>query len=305
LWGKTRNQKRRWWCKKCQRSFVWEKKRSGRRIWFRDWLAGLTIEHISQQHRISISSVKRTISQLISNSPAIATKPNQCAHLLVDGTYFKRESCLILYFDNDLKYFQLYRYSKREIKDEIIKDLRLLRRNGINIVSITADGKNALKSSLKKIFPNAKFQRCLVHIQRYAETYITQKPKTLAGVELKEIISYLNRVDSQMARMTFVGKINDWKRRHNDFLKEKTFKEDGGWWYTHRNLRRVIYHIEHALPDMFYYLEDLNIPKDTNGLEGRFTDVKQKFRAHKGLRKSNRENYLAWFIHFKNLKKKI
>ena len=265
----------------------------------------MTIEQISQKYRVSTSTAKREISQFISSCPVIEVKPNQSTHLLVDGTYFKRENCLILYFDYDLKYFQLYRYSTREIKDEIIKDLRLLRRSGVNIVSVTADGKNALKSALKKIFPKATFQRCLVHIQRYAETYITQRPKTLAGIELKEIVSTLNLIDSHLTRMTFMAKINDWKRRHNDFLKEKTTKEDGGWWYTHRNLRRVIYHIEHALPNMFYYLDNANIPKDTNGLEGRFTDIKQKFRVHKGLRKTNRENYLAWFVCFKNLNKKI
>ena len=265
----------------------------------------MTVEQISQKHRTSFSTAKREIGQFLSSRPVIEVKPNRSAHLLVDGTYFKREKCLILYFDYDLKYFQLYRYSTREIKDEIIKDLRLLRRSGVNIVSVTADGKNALKSALKKIFPKATFQRCLVHIQRYAETYITQRPKTLAGIELKEIVSTLNQTNSHLAKMTFIARVNDWKRRHNDFLKEKTFKEDGGWWYTHRNLRRVIYHIEHALPNMFCYLDDLNIPKDTNGLEGRFTDVKQKFRVHKGLRKTNRENYLAWFIYFKNHKKKI
>lgn len=197
------------------------------------------------------------------------------------------------------------RYTTREIKDEFIKDLRVLKGNGVNVASATADGQNAVKTALKKVFPRAKFQRCLVHIQRYAETYITQKPKTLAGQELKEIVSTLNRIDSNMARMTFIARLNDWIRRHNDFLKERTAKEDGsGWWYTHRNLRRVIYHIEHALPDMFHYLDDPNIPKDTNALEGRFTDLKHKFRTHKGLRKTKRENYFKWYIYYKNLKKK-
>jgi len=241
----------------------------------------------------------------LSMPPELKIKPNQNTHLLVDGTYFKRTNCLVLYFDNDLKHFQLLRYTTRENKDEIIKDLRVLKRSGVNVQSATADGKNAVKSALKKVFPRAKFQRCLVHIQRYAETYITQKPKTLAGQELKEIVSTLNHIDSQIAKRTFIGKINDWRRRHNDFLKEKTTKEDGsGWWYTHRNLRRVIYHIDHAIPDMFNYLENEKIPKDTNALEGRFTELKHKFRTHRGLRKTKRENYFKWYIYYKNLKEK-
>lgn len=305
LWGKTRNYKRRWRCKNCQRSFVWEKQRSGHKIWLDDWISGVSTKFIATKLGAGKATVDRGVSHLLRYPPEIEIKQNQNAHLLIDGTYFKRTNCLILYFDNEMKHFQLMRYTTREIKNELIKDLRVLKRSGVNVVSATADGQNAVKIALKRVFPKAKFQRCLVHIQRYAETFITQKPKTLAGQELKEIVSILNCIDDHISKMTFIAKLNDWKRRHNDFLKEKTTKEDGsGWWYTHRNLRRVIYHIEHALPDMFHYLDDSDIPKDTNSLEGRFTDLKQKLRAHKGLRKTNRENYFKWYIYYKNMKKK-
>lgn len=284
---------------------MWEKQGSGHKAWLNDWLSGMSTGHIATKLGLGKATVDREISHLLDSPPDIKIKPNQNAHLLIDGTYFKRTNCLVLYFDNDLKYFQLLRYTTRENKDEIIKDLRALKRSGVDITSATADGKNAVKSALIKVFPKAKFQRCLVHIQRYSETYITQKPKTLAGRELKEVVSTINQIDSYLARMTFTARLNDWKRRYNDFLKEKTTKEDGsGWWYTHRNLRRVIYHIDHAIPDMFAFLDDQNIPKDTNALEGRFTELKHKFRTHKGLRKTKRENYFKWYIYYKNLKKK-
>jgi len=305
LWGKTKDGKRRWRCKNCQRSFVWEKQKSGHKKWLIYWLFNDTTTRIADRVKVSKSTIDREISLLLTRSPLNPIRPNKNAHLLIDGTYFKRTNCLVLYFDNDLKYFQLMRYTTREIKDEIIKDLRALKRNGINVVSATADGKNAVKSALKKVFPAAEFQRCLVHIQRYAETYITKKPKTLAGKELKEIISTLNCLDSHMARMTFVARLNDWRRRHNDFLKERTTKDDGsGWWYTHRNLRRVIYHIERAMPDMFRYLDNTSIPKDTNALEGRFTELKHKLETHNGLRKTKRENYFKWYIYYKNRQEK-
>jgi hypothetical protein len=305
LWGKTKDGKRRWWCKNCQRSFVWKKEKSGHKRWMTDWISGLIVAQIAVKYRKSASTIQREINELLSGPPGIEIKPNKEAHLLVDGTYFKRQNCLTVYFDDNLKYFQLCRYSKNENKDEIEKDFRMLKRAGVIISSVTADGKNAVKSALKKVFPSAKFQRCLVHIQRYAETYITQRPKTTAGIELKEIVSTINQIDDELSRMTFVGKIDDWKRRHHNFLKERTTNEEGhGWWYTHRNLRRVVYHIDHALPDMFHYLNDPKTPKDTNGLEGRFTDLKHKFRTHKGLRKTRRENYLKWYIFTKNLNKK-
>ena len=55
---------------------------------------------------------------------------------------------------------------------------------------------------------------------------------------------------------------------------------------------------------MFRYLDNTNISKDTNALEGRFTDLKHKLGDHRGLKKNKRENYFKWYIYYKNLKKK-
>jgi hypothetical protein len=282
---------------------VWENQKSGHRAWLKDWLAGMSSTLIANKEKLSPKTVRREINWLLANSPKVEILPNQNAHLLIDGTYFKRTNCLILYFDNDLKYFQLLRYSTREIKDEIIKDLRTLKRSGVNVASATADGKNAVKSALKKVFPKATFQRCLVHIQRYGETYITQRPKTKAGVEMQEIIKRLNTIDCGLAKMTWLGCFSNWKRLYGDFLKERSYGENH-WWYTHRNLRRVAYHIDRALPDMWRYLDNKSIPKDTNALEGRFTDLKQKFKNHRGLKKEKRESYFTWYIYYKNHEKK-
>jgi len=179
---------------------------------------------IANKEKLSPKTIRREINWLLTNPPKVEILSNQNAHLLIDGTYFKRTNCLILYFDSDLKHFQLLCYSTREIKDEIIKDLRVLKRAGVNVVSATADGKNAVKSALKKIFPKATFQRCLVHIQRYGETYITQKPKTKAGLELQEIVRRLNVLDCELAKMTWLSRFDTWKRVYGSFLKRKELR---------------------------------------------------------------------------------
>ena len=133
--------------------------RSKNPAWLKDWLAGMSGTLIANKEKLSPKTIRREINWLLTNPPKVEILSNQNAHLLIDGTYFKRTNCLILYFDSDLKHFQLLCYSTREIKDEIIKDLRVLKRAGVNVVSTTADGKNAVKSALKKIFPKATFQR--------------------------------------------------------------------------------------------------------------------------------------------------
>lgn len=154
-----------------------------------------------------------------------------------------------------------------------------------------------------RVFPKAIHQRCLVHIQRFCETYLTQNPKTWAGRELKETISLVNTITTHQERMLFETRIFDWQRRYELLLKEKTYSFDGSSWYTHRNLRRVIHHILEALPDMWHYLDDKNITKDTNGLEGRLTDLKHKFKTHRGLKRTKRELYLGWYLFNKNKEK--
>ena len=265
------------------------------------WLDGMTVKQISEVARKSAKTIRREINHFLENPPMPNIIKNRKSNLLIDGTYFKRENCLIIYHDHKLKHHQLWRYSGGEKEHEIEADLQELKRNGINLFSITSDGHSSIKSALKKVCPNCIHQRCLVHIQRFCNTYLTKNPKTKAGRELKEIVSLINQIDSHLAKLTFLARIDDWKRRYNSFLKEKSYDiEEKHWWYTHKNLRKVIYHIEEALPDMFHYLAYKSIPKDTNGLEGRLTFLKHKFRTHRGLKKEKRSSYLSWYLTTKN-----
>jgi hypothetical protein len=52
-----------------------------------------------------------------------------------------------------------------------------------------------------------------------------------------------------------------------------------------------------ALPDMFHYLKDANIPTSTNSLEGYFGRLKQKYLQHRGLAQRHREAFFRWYFH--------
>jgi len=54
--------------------------------------------------------------------------------------------------------------------------------------------------------------------------------------------------------------------------------------------------ITNALPFMFNYLDNNDISKTTNALEGYFGRLKQSYRQHKGLAKSKRKNYFKWYF---------
>ena len=91
----------------------------------------------------------------------------------------------------------------------------------------------------------------------------------------------------------------NWLKKYDLFLKEKSESFSGRKWYTHRSLRKTRSLIKNALPNMFHYLDNSEIPKSTNGLESRFSYLKNNLAIHRGLTEKNRKNFILWYNYFK------
>jgi hypothetical protein len=76
----------------------------------------------------------------LSKAPEIAIRSKGKVHLLIDGSYLPNGLCLILYYDHDIRYVQLYRTGSQEKFREIYQDLQLLKKLGVSIYSVTCDG---------------------------------------------------------------------------------------------------------------------------------------------------------------------
>lgn len=224
------------------------------------------------------------------------------AHLIIDGTYFSNDLCLVLYRDNDIKYTQLYRFSDGERYEEICEDLANLQILGVEIESITCDGHRAVLKAIKQVYPNIIVQRCVVHVYRMAKIWLRQKPKIEASIELIRIINLLPLITTHNDRIYFTRMFKAWYDKHKLFINEKNRNElTGRWWYRHKNLRRTTTLITKALPDLFYYLDNAKIPKSTNGLESFFGHLKDNLSIHRGLSFNNRKAFILWYLHYKNL----
>jgi hypothetical protein len=221
--------------------------------------------------------------------------------LLVDGTYFSNDLCLVLYRDNDIKYTQLYRFSDAERYSEICEDLKNLALLGVQIESITCDGHRATLKAIKKVYPEIILQRCVVHVHRMANIWLRQRPKTQVTIELKRIINLLPLIKTHNDRKFFTKMFNQWHLQHKDFVNEKSRNIiTGRWWYKHKNLKRSTTLIQKALPNLFHYLDNPKIPKSTNGLESFFGHLKDNLSIHRGLSHHNRRAFILWYLHFKN-----
>jgi len=300
-WG-IRSGRQRYKCQRCHQLFVWKNKGKSldkQKIWFKKWIINrMTIEEIAKAKGCSTRTIQRLFKEYLDNPPTPQIKENNNCHLMIDGTYTSG-FCLLNYFDDDLKYLQYYEIVKDENYRDFELGLRLLKSAGLNIVSITSDGDRGLIMAINEVFPGITHQRCIVHVQRMGLAYLTRFPKTIPGRELRLIVLDLHKISSHEERIVWVNKYRNWETTHHDFLNERnTFLSDKNL-FKHYDVRRVRTLVNNTIPHLFHYLDDPKIPKSTNGLECRFSYLKNNLRIHRGLSCEHRKSFLLWYNWFK------
>ncbi|MEG0789187.1 MAG: transposase, partial [Alistipes sp.] len=167
--------------------------------------------------------------------------------------------------------------------------------------SVTCDGGRSIIKSVRRSCPKAIIQRCVVHVQRECLTWLTRNPQSQAGRELRQIVCKLHKITNREEWGYWVVSLVHWEGRHHEYLTEKSYKADPNkYWFTHKMVRKSFVHIRRALPDMFHYLDNPAIPKHTNSLESCFGHLKENISLHRGLSKVHYQNYVKWYLYFRN-----
>ena len=195
-------------------------------------------------------------------------------NLTFDGVYFGRELCYMVFrAESRTIYFE----ECQENVENIGRILMSLEREGYVFKSFTVDGRKGIKQYLKSHYPDVPIQHCLFHQKAAITRYLTGRPKTECGRELKELIQTLGTTD----RTVFEEAFNALNQRFRGFLKERN--ENGQ--FSHRRLRSAFRSIKKNLPELFTFQEypGLKIPTTTNSCEGYFGQLKRKARVHSGL----------------------
>lgn len=264
---------------------------------FKAWLRGASADQLRRYCGASATTIRRVIRHFLDRPPKSQPIPNPRCHLVIDATWFGKERCLLVYWDKDLQHIQWWRYTRGERTEEIAEDLNRLKTAGVVCVSVTSDGGSGIRRAVEWCSTSIPHQRCVVHVQRFGSILLTRRPKTLAGRDLKLLLKLLLAVRKAQERDDWLLAFQTWDERWSEFLKERSSSpETGRTWFTHRSLRKIRTLVRNAIPDLFLYVEDPSIPKDTNGLEGRFSGLKFHYRQHRGLSLERRNAYLAWYI---------
>jgi hypothetical protein len=305
-WGK-RSDKQRFKCKDCGILFTNnspEQRHANHFSWFKKWvLQKDTFEVLTKESGYSKSKLQRIFRCYLSSPPTFIIHQKLRLNLIIDGTYFTEGLCLIIYYDSKLKYSLLYRFSSNEFYKEIKEDLNNLKKLGIDIASVTCDGKKSIIRAVEKIYPSTTVQRCMVHVQRMVRLWLTRKPKLQASKELRYLVGLLHHIRGVVEQHIWVIAFEQWYKKHQSIIDEKVLhKPTGRWWYKHRQLRRSAVMIKKALADMFHFIGDKNIPKSTNGLDSYFGHLKLNLNVHRGLSKEHRQSFILWYLHLKGSK---
>ena len=304
-----RQGKQRYRCAECFHNFSSSNKgvqQSNQFIWFRKWIMERQVyQFLSRDSGMSRSKIQRLFKQYLKKVPQVPIRSKNHVHLLIDGSYFSNGLCLILYYDYDIQYVQLYRETSKEKLKEIKEDLQNLKHLGVAIYSVTCDGHSSILKAVARVYPNAVIQRCLVHIKRQVQNYLSRKPKLELARELLIISNQITWIKSiDQANFWLVG-LHNWHEKNKDFVNEKTINNDSGrWWYKHKNLHLATTHLINAIPHLFCYLNDPEIPYTSNQIEGYFAHLKEKLTLHRGLRFEAKRNFIKWYIYFKNQRSK-
>jgi len=187
------------------------------------------------------------------------------------------------------------RYLKRENYFAAFELFKELADNGIKPIAITIDGNTSVIRALKDVCPNIVIQRCIVHIQRQGLSWLRMRPKLEPSIQLRKILLAVTNINNYPEKHKFISDFQKWERKFGNAVSRLDCNHK-----VFSDLQRTRSLVIHALPDMFHYLDDPNIAKSTNKLEGYFSRLKKLYRQHSGLSKDNRNNYFGWYIHFKN-----
>ena len=179
-----------------------------------------------------------------------------------------------------------------EVEKEVMANYyygrKILEEKGWVFLGAVVDGRRGLTT----VFKDIPVQICQFHQIKQVTKYLTRRPETFAGQELRLITLSLSKITEE----SFIHSLNEWFHNWKKFITEKTYVAGAKYWYyTHKNVRSAYKSLERNLPYLFTYLKypELKIPNTTNCLDGSFSHLKAKLSIHRGLRKDRRYKVIS------------
>ena len=248
------------------------------------------------QNKHSYSKLQRIIQYWLDNPPESGTDLFKSKHILFDGTFIHGRKSIVVLMNNFNHEILAGQYGVAENSiPQLTSFLLPLLRKGLCPQSATVDGNPQVIKLFRAIWPNIIIQRCLVHIQRQGLMWCRRFPKRTDAKYLRKLFQQVTYIRNPKERDDFLSAVNGWEHK---FGRQINLKQEAGKVFS--DIKRARNMLLKALPDMFRYIDDSQIPFSTNGLEGYFSRLKANYRQHRGLSPKRRANYFKWYFILKN-----
>lgn len=254
---------------------------------------------LSERYGVHPLTIRNWLHQTLDHLPPLKINlaTNQIYWLITDATHFKRWGCLLVTRSTTSKLPLSVSFHVREDFASVMDHLKPL--SGLVVSGYTTDGKKGLVMAYRQVFPEAKHQRCLVHIRMRVQTLLTNNPKLSAGQDLLNLIKMLCPIKDSVSATAWWQLFSDWYDNNQFILNQRTYKGKK-WWYTHKNLRKATRHVLNAADNLFVFINQPNSVSNTNHLEGLFGQRKPALARHRGLSRRRVANTLLWTFYLKN-----
>jgi len=300
-WGRTAAGSVRWFCQVCKVSRTRTRRDNRERTrlsLFVRWLTSkASLADIAKQNAVSPRTLLRWFEPLWRHAPVPRIRTPVRVLVLDATSVVPRECTLLIAGNNDRLEPVSWMPVVRECHESWSTFLLELARASVEPSVVVCDGQRGLLKAIREVWPRANIQRCLVHVIRQASGWLTQNPKTRAGLELFILVRHLSQIRTKRQKRKWIRSFKYWYRKHDRFLKERTYAVSGRWWYTHRKLRGTRSLLRNAVPDLFRFVTDPSIPKTSNHVEGGINSrLKELFRCHRGFSPTKKLALASWYL---------
>ena len=236
---------------------------------------------------MSSKTIQRVV---VASVPERNTNFPPVANVLTDTTYFGKKFGVMVFKNSITGQVLFKQYVKQETNALYLKGIEEIVRRGIKVQAIICDG----RKGLLQLFGNIPIQMCNFHQVAIIRRYLTKKPKMQASKELWELVLLLKQTDKE----SFTGGLDAWHIKWGTFLNERKIDGAGKNRYVHKKLRSAYRSLKTNMPWLFTWYDNmnLNIPNTTNGIDGLFSDLKNKLRNHNGLSEMRKKKFIDEFF---------
>lgn len=274
--------RQRYRCGDCQSRFQYPKRNSrvSEQLWEAYTHGKQTLKELGQTFNRSHVWVRTQLDKVAVSLPDIIP---QATVLITDTTFWGRGYGVMVFRSWNLKQNIWWGEVATEKVAHYHYARKLLEERGWVFTAVVIDGRRGVAT----VFKDIPVQVCHFHQMKTVTRYLTRRPQTLAGQELRTLMLTLPRTDEE----TFTKALMLWEKQYHTFITEKTYVTGTKhWYYTHKNVRSAYRSLKTNLPNLFTYQRypELSIPNTTNTIDGYFAGLKKKVAAHHGLRRDRR-----------------